>query len=376
MLLSQATQIVAYPGPTLTKLTDKPDHISYKIHIIELAASLGDHSTHLGGGNHGYIGAMTHGESDLNDLYNSLTSNAPAFVPPTHPGANPTIAANATQVATQQKIRAHQQKLAEHADYTGHIKAAKTNLIKAVGEDYFHSLKDDKTAFLNVSLAKLINHYRKEFATPDDEDLELNDITFKLPHNPTLTIEQTIAAKKRCQTFASGTDNEISNKKLIFQIKRAFYNTEIKEYQDAVDAFNKYTPADQTMAKLESDLRKAEKKYKQNNKGNMSVQQAGYNEANAATVNSIFADILAKPDKWHELPYCFTHGFNPHQPWHNSRTCRNKCNGHKDDATLFNMMGGNNWVKRQANEEVQPGWKQALARRNRNNNKKTSDKEN
>jgi hypothetical protein len=45
-----------------------------------------------------------------------------------------------------------------------------------------------------------------------------------------------------------------------------------------------------------------------------------------------------QPDN-HERGYCWTHGFRV-VPNHNSQTCRAKADGHKDNATKENTMGG------------------------------------
>jgi len=39
------------------------------------------------------------------------------------------------------------------------------------------------------------------------------------------------------------------------------------------------------------------------------------------------------------ITYCFTHGITQNLQ-HNSKTCARKCDGHKDNATLNNKMGG------------------------------------
>ena len=41
--------------------------------------------------------------------------------------------------------------------------------------------------------------------------------------------------------------------------------------------------------------------------------------------------------------YCWTHGLGKNRK-HTSATCNNKAEGHKDEATADNMMGGNNKI--------------------------------
>jgi len=46
-----------------------------------------------------------------------------------------------------------------------------------------------------------------------------------------------------------------------------------------------------------------------------------------------------KPDNRPNTSYCWTHGYRV-APNHNSSTCRSKAEGHKDEATRSNTMGG------------------------------------
>ena len=41
--------------------------------------------------------------------------------------------------------------------------------------------------------------------------------------------------------------------------------------------------------------------------------------------------------------YCWTHGLGKNRN-HTSATCNNKAEGHKDEATADNMLGGNNKI--------------------------------
>jgi hypothetical protein len=49
------------------------------------------------------------------------------------------------------------------------------------------------------------------------------------------------------------------------------------------------------------------------------------------------------------IHYCWTHGLT-FSAEHTSASCAHKVEGHKDNATLSNMMGGNNKIRRQRNE--------------------------
>lgn len=343
--MSSYGQPVGFPQPTLTKLNANPSFGSYQTHLRELVQSLGNHPTHLGGGAHGFIGALTVGN---NALYNELTSNALAFVVPVHPGANPNVPAGATQHMIQEQNRIHARDLATYTAYHGNVNATKTALLEAVGEKFFHSLRHRTTGFLNVTLTQLFDLYRNKCEEPDQLELDDNDDLFKKPYDPSQTVSQTFATKKNCQDFATGTAMAITNAALLHRIKRAFTQSQIKEFKDGVSKFEARVAADQTLANLEIDLCKAEKQYKINLKETPTIAEAGYNSANAAKAvsghnsanatkevpNAVLQEIVNK------LGYCYTHGLVKDKR-HNSKTCRSKCPEHKDEATFTNMMGGN-----------------------------------
>lgn len=353
--------LVAYPGPQLTKLTGKPNHITYQTHLRELTESLGAHTTHLGGGQHGYIGALVAGQNN-NALYNELTNTAPAFVVPVHPGANPDVLLpTATQHQISEANRIYERELTSFTNYHGHVTAAKTKFIEAVGASHFHSLKHHTTGFHNVTLAAAFTLYRNKFATPDPDDIDTNDSHFKTAYDPNTTVEETFASKKECQAFAHGTPSAITDATLLYQTKRSFTKSNIKEFNDSIDKFEARPAAEQTWTNLENDLVKAEKKYRQSIKETPSVGQAGYNTANAATESESNKE---NTNIFKQLPYCWTHGFNFS---HNSRTCRFKCDGHKDEATIQNMMGGNNFIRRGRNEVGKPEcWSNKLKPKKKN----------
>lgn len=59
--------------------------------------------------------------------------------------------------------------------------------------------------------------------------------------------------------------------------------------------------------------------------------------------------ILATPSGT-RMSYCWTHGVT-NNPDHNSRSCTRKATGHQEDATIDNMMGGNNTIRRKPKEK-------------------------
>ena len=51
-----------------------------------------------------------------------------------------------------------------------------------------------------------------------------------------------------------------------------------------------------------------------------------------------------------QFSYCWTHGLTTNVQ-HTSKTCSRKASGHQEDATLDNMLGGNNTIRRKRGEK-------------------------
>ena len=79
----------------------------------------------------------------------------------------------------------------------------------------------------------------------------------------------------------------------------------------------------------------------------MTTAKAGYQSANAAKGETKTNDSKLSD----QLHYCWTHGATRNKD-HTSKTCSRPAEGHKTEATLFNMMGGNNSIQRQRGERA------------------------
>ena len=87
----------------------------------------------------------------------------------------------------------------------------------------------------------------------------------------------------------------------------------------------------------------------------LTVKQAGFHGANTATNKTTSVTPTTKPTPKDEpnhsiktnngttMYYCWMHGLGKNCN-HTSVTCKNKGEGHKDEATADNMMGGNNKI--------------------------------
>jgi hypothetical protein len=113
----------------------------------------------LGGGNHGYLGALMSTPQYLL----ATQPNVTAFAAPIFPGYLPAVQGTAAQVADQ--VRAHNETLRKWKEHENVTKALRKQLINAVDPAYIAHLKDPYSGFNNVPvkdiLADLLENYGK-----------------------------------------------------------------------------------------------------------------------------------------------------------------------------------------------------------------------
>jgi hypothetical protein len=80
----------------------------------------------------------------------------------------------------------------------------------------------------------------------------------------------------------------------------------------------------------------------------MTTKSAGYHTAASAINTSVNEKF--KPETVRGVYYCWIHGIGFNKD-HTSDTCKAPQAGHRSEAVITNMMGGNNFVRRQRGEK-------------------------
>jgi hypothetical protein len=159
-------------------------------------------------------------------------------------------------------------------------------------------------------------------------------------------IESVIANTNYCAQFAAAGDDAISNANKVRLTLKAVEKSGV--LKDAITDWRKKPAAERTWANLPAHL----VTYNKERTCKITATQAGFNSANATTQQQ---RSNAPPPQNSanvgnvKLYYCFTHGLGKN-PDHTSLTCTNPCPEHKKEATVDNMMGGNNTICRCHNE--------------------------
>ena len=187
------------------------------------------------------------------------------------------------------------------------------------------------------------------FGTMNDADMTKLEDSMRQPWDPnTEQIEALFARADQAQQIAAAVD-PISNHKYIRKLKgvitkTGIFNTEITEWDSRM-------PAHQTKDHFKEFWTNKFCAYISSPEFTQAqtAQQAGYNaqENQPAVVpqvaNNPQVSVQLDNGRTIRCGWCSTHGMT-WNPQHNSRTCRNKGPNHNDEATIVNMLGGNNKI--------------------------------
>ena len=164
----------------------------------------------------------------------------------------------------------------------------------------------------------------------------------KTAWNPDRPIEELWLQIQNAQALTMAGNEAISNQIAMELVIELFCKSGIMD--NAVDKWEDKDKAVQTMPNFKEHFAK-ENKWRLKK---LTLQQAGYHDANAArheTKNTKQKTSQHKVtvNKGANMYYCWSHGpgINPN---HTGRTCKMRKEGHKEEATATNMMGGCNII--------------------------------
>jgi hypothetical protein len=264
-------------------------------------------------------------------------SNNVAIVAPVHPGANPIHVVGETAAVITETNRRFAADLLEFNTYRTTDAVLEKQLIAAVPGTYINSLK--QLGFANVTTLKILQHLQQTYGTLTVDELTTN---IKSPND---SIEMLFEQIRESMLFAATTD-PISESTAL---RSALENVEkFGVFGDAVRDFRKQLEANKTYNNfIEVNLADAERRRL------MATKSAGYHTA-ATAINTSEKALAAnenhKTETVRGVYYCWTHGVGFNKD-HTSGTCNAPQSGHRIEAVITNMMGGNNFERRQHGEK-------------------------
>jgi hypothetical protein len=274
-------------------------------------------------------------------------SNNIAFIAPVHPGANPVHPAAATGPQITEINRRYKAELAEFNTYHMTDAALKKQLIAAIPETYIDILQDQHMGFANVTSLQIMNHLQTTYGKLTIDELTANLARMYDTWSPNDAIEKLFTQIRKCRNFAEADEAITDNAAL----RAALDNVEKSGvFGDAIKDFRKKEDADKTYDNFVKLFTAADKERRRQ----LTTKAAGYHSASTVIESknseTALAATNAKPAGISGVYYCWTHGVGFNKE-HSSGTCQSPQPGHRCEATITNMLGGNNYVRRQRGEK-------------------------
>jgi len=337
---STSSPALTFTHKELTKIPGKPTNTTLKKLKKEVYANARAIPSTRGGGNHGHLGIVM-------DDAAYLTLAGQAFDLPAHPGPAPVHQANPTAAQIAENNRVYNATLDELKLATNVENAIKNQIVEAVDSLYFDDLEDADFGFANVTIPTMLTHLQDTYGKLTRAELEANRASIATAWNVDMPIQQLWKNLKEVQRVALQGGEEIANKTVIELTVAMFQKTGV--FTDACNAWRRKPEANKTMANFKTHFNEEN----EDRLEKLTAAQAGYHGANSVTplngnarptsdtalaaTTTGTSHVIANDGT--KMYYCWTHGLGLNEN-HTSPTCKNKAEGHKDDATVSNMQGG------------------------------------
>jgi hypothetical protein len=337
-MMSEANNI-PFPHAVLTPLpNERPTASTLELLQQELSANAISVPSARGNGSLGHYALVV-----SNAKY--VLAEAVAFDPPVSPGVAPV---HPPQGTAAQITEINRQFLADQREY--HLYSSteaklKQQLLMAVPNTYTNALKDKFVGFANVTTLQILTHLNTDYGAITTDDLDANMKLLHKEWSPAHPIEDLFEQIWSCREFAINND-PISEQTAV---RAALANLEASGlFGDAIRDWRKRPTAEKTLVNFTMDFKQADAERQRQ----QTTKAAGYQEAAAAVTTHIihFANVTTIDTKSaNQLYYCWTNGAGPN-PNHTSQNCNGPIPGHRHEATIVNMLGGNNLIHRKRGE--------------------------
>lgn len=338
---------LTFPHATLTPVSGKPTSTSIKLLTKELFTNARAIPSTRGGGAHGHLGLAL-------DAVAYLALTGQAFDLPAHPGPSPVHREGATRDVIAETIRLFNAVLTELTVANSVKQELKKQIIEAVDHLYLADLEDDTFGFADVSIPTMLDHLATTYGTLTRIELERNRASIATAWNLDDPIETLWSNLKEIRRISIAGNDELTDRTIIELTIAMFEKTGVFTF--ACDTWNRRAANHQTFANFVIHFNDENK----DRLRKLTAAQAGYHTANLAAipVTPLPPDVPAVPAAANaaiqrpqqvitndnvRMYYCWSHGLGTNSK-HTSATCTNPAEGHKADATVTNMQGGNNTI--------------------------------
>ena len=348
------------PHPTLTAILNEPTAKDINLLRTEIYTNASSVPSTLGGGNHGHLGTVTDAA-----YYLELSNQLLAFTAPGHPGPQvpPTTALTEKQILNNNRI--YDTELRVYTEYNNLMNKLKQQIIAAVPEAFIAELREESIGYANKTPLDLLTHLITTYGTMTDEELEANRSLLASPWNPDEPFARFWVRVKDIRSTATNHGVPITDTQTITLCRTALSAAGV--YGNAINQWDTKPPGDKTWATFQQHFKLHEKA---RIKGLTTAQQAGFHGANYATNYNVGIHVPSPPptvtcascnaaqtattpptrnspttttnppDGHATIGYCWSHGATRTAANHTSKTCTNRKEGHKTNATVYDTKGG------------------------------------
>ena len=375
----------SFPHPTIAKFPGRPNYDAIAEVHSKLKQNASAIHSNLGGGMHGLLGiALQPG------TYTVLTGHH--FIPPVNPGPTANIPNGLTGLQISERVREHTELLRLWKQYHQVELALKQQLIASFDPMYLKAISSRHIGYAGISLIQMLQHLYDHYGDLSPAELEENDERMKTPYDTTLPIETLYEQMEQAVEIAEAGRSPYTNSQVLTRAYNLIFQTGM--FTDACREWRNKPTADKTWENFKTHFALAYKDLKQNQQAASSTGMHAANailenmqqdtkaaiaeltnatlmdrdnvnaliNANKAMKNDVetlqrtitslqmqLTSMMNNQQNVNRNPrrnrnnncnaYCWTHG-KTRNPLHTSKTCRNRAEGHKEEATLDNKMGG------------------------------------
>ena len=313
---------------------EDPTYEQIKLLQLQVVANAKSIESREGTGKHGLL-ALAVGENQ----HRKTTRRR--FRAPRKPRSRPSIRPHASTGEVARATRKHDDRVRQWNMYNNTIKALLTQLLKATPRHLIAELADREGDFSDVMPHEIISHLKQNYGaiTPAMLTKNLEELTqpnWKL----TDPITNLWAHTKKCMDFAIEGREEIAETVVVRGLEKILRKTGAFDL-DLRD-WEQRSKSKRTLRRFKEYFATANQRRKQH----ATALSEGY--AGKAETPTKPSDKDQQHNTNTNMSYCWSHGLNES---HDSPTCKAKDKGHKDEATVDNVMGGNNMIQRRRGEK-------------------------
>jgi len=326
-----------------------PDYEHLSLLQKEVNANTRSIDSNGGSGTHGML-VISVGEKK----YQQLTDTE--FIKPAKPSTNPSYPPFAS-TATVTGIKAeHEAAVTKWENYNNTVKAIRAQMLKAIPRDMIADLADEETEFSEVTPYQIFEYLWENYGVISSDMLtdNLNKLHEDWDHtSPISTLWTRI---KKVQEFATKGKEPIAKAVVIRAVLKILEDTRL--FKLDIRDWHRTKPKKMTLANLQAHFTKANKERLREG----TAASAGFSSTPEGQALAATATEKTEVKSTTALMYCWTHGLNDSHPGKRTATnkgCERKGQGHKEAATIDNMMGGNNVIQRRRGEKrihIPPEW--------------------